>query len=192
MAMYSTLAAYGFLLCYFVLEALARQGREAKSLRCGSFDRGSTRWLGFVYLIALLALLLAPLLNAYGVASVDSVLVGWLGVGLMVGGMALRFWANRILGCYYTRTLRVAQEQRIVARGPYRLLRHPGYSGDLLMWVGAGLATVNWIIISSIVLVVCVAYIYRIRCEEDMLLASLGPEYQEYRLRTWKLVPFVY
>jgi protein-S-isoprenylcysteine O-methyltransferase len=192
MAMVSTIAAYGLLVCFFVLEPRLRRGEEAKSLQRGPFDRGSTLWIGIVFLIGLLTLLLAPLLNAFGIASVDFVLVGWIGIGLMVCGMALRFWASRVLGRYYTRTLRVANEQRVVEKGPYRLLRHPGYSGDLLMWVGAGLASGNWIGLSVIVLVMSGAYIYRIRCEEEMLVARLGAQYQQYRSRTWKLLPFVY
>jgi protein-S-isoprenylcysteine O-methyltransferase len=110
----------------------------------------------------------------------------------MVGGMGLRYWASRVLGRFYTRTLRVAGDQELVERGPYRMIRHPGYSAALLLWAGAGLATVNGLAAAVLMLVMLGSYLYRIRCEEAMLLASLGTPYQSYMKRTWKLVPFVY
>jgi protein-S-isoprenylcysteine O-methyltransferase len=189
---FSTLAAYGLIGLFLLLERLARQGAAAKSLEAGRFDRRSTVILGIAFLIGLLALLLAPLLNAFQIGTQSEKLIGWAGIGVMVGGIVLRFWASRVLGRFYTRTLRVADDQSLVDKGPYRLIRHPGYSADVLLWAGAGLATLNWMVTTLLVLVMLGSYGYRIRCEEAMLLATLGPEYQSYRKRTWRLVPFIY
>ena len=68
----------------------------------------------------------------------------------MVCGLALRLWSQAVLGRYYTTTLRHGEDQPILASGPYRLLRHPGYAGLLLAWVGAGLATANWAVASAV------------------------------------------
>jgi len=48
-----------------------------------------------------------------------------------------------VLGRFFTRTLRVTGEQRVVSDGPYRVVRHPGYLGDILMWTGAALTTLT-------------------------------------------------
>ena len=109
-----------------------------------------------------------------------------------MGGISIRLWANRTLGEYYTRTLRVATAQTIVQKGPYRNIRHPGYLGSMLMWVGAGLATTNWLVVSLAVVVMSAAYYYRIRVEEQMLMATMSAEYLEYKARTWKLIPFLF
>jgi Isoprenylcysteine carboxyl methyltransferase (ICMT) family len=53
--------------------------------------------------------------------------VAWGGVALMGGGLVLRVWAARVLGAFYTRTLRTSAGQRVVAEGPYRLVRHPDH-----------------------------------------------------------------
>ena len=190
--MFSTLVAYGLVGCFLVLERLARQGREARSLEFGPFDRGSTRLLGVAFLAAMVALLLAPVLNAWQIGAMGHAVVGWVGVGLMVGGMALRFWAARALGRFYTRTLRLANDQPVIDRGPYKVLRHPGYSGMLVLWAGAGLATLNWVAAAAVSVGTCAAYCYRIRCEEEMLRSALGPPYETYRAHTWRIVPFVY
>ena len=189
--MFSTLVAYGLVGCFLGLERLARQGRAATSLEFGPFDRGSTRLLGVAFLVAVLTLLVAPVLNAVQLGGKGWTAVGWVGIGLMVGGIALRFWATRVLGRFYTRTLRTADDQQVIDHGPYRVLRHPGYSGDLLMWAGAGFATVNWVVATAVIVGMWGAYSYRIRCEEEMLRSALGRPYEAYMLRTWRLVPFV-
>jgi protein-S-isoprenylcysteine O-methyltransferase Ste14 len=169
-----------------------RQGRQAKTLEAGASDRNSTRRLGQAYGMAIIGLLLGPLLNYLAIGRAPFVAAGWAGLAVECGGIALRVWANQVLGEFYTRTLRVAENQSIVQRGPYRLLRHPGYLGQISMWTGAALATTNWIVLALVAAVICLAYHYRIQTEEAMLLDSLGQRYADYQAHTWKLVPFVY
>jgi protein-S-isoprenylcysteine O-methyltransferase Ste14 len=190
--MLSTLAAYGLIGCFLGMESLARQGREAKSLEAGPFDRGSTRLLGSAFLAGMVTLLLAPVWSVHQIGVMGHAVVGWVGIGLMVGGMGLRFWAARVLGRFYTRTLRLAHDQPVIDRGPYKVLRHPGYSGVLVMWAGAGFATLNWVAATAVIVGMCGAYGYRMRCEEEMLRSDLGQSYETYSARTWKLVPFIY
>ena len=191
--MATTLFAYLLVASFLFTEGRLRQSSEAKSLASSPSDRGSTRLIGAYFGVACVALLIAPLLNLVPRGHLGHAgLTGWAGIVIMVGGIALRFWANRALGAYYTRTLRTAPEQRIARNGPYRLIRHPGYLGVVLMWVGAGLATVNWITGSIIVVGALAAYGYRIRSEEAMLAEAFGPQYRAYEARTWRLVPFIF
>jgi protein-S-isoprenylcysteine O-methyltransferase Ste14 len=82
--------------------------------------------------------------------------------------------------------------QRIVQAGPYSLLRHPGYLGNILMWLGAALATGNWITLDLAVLTMLTAYLYRIHSEEAMLRTAFGEEFENYQARTWRLIPRFY
>jgi len=185
--------AYLLVAVFLITEGPLRQSSEARSLEAHESDRGSTRLIGAFFGVACLALLVAPLLNVVPLGRLDRPgLTGWVGIGFMVGGLAFRVWANRALGAYYTRTLRTRQGQRIVQEGPYRLIRHPGYLGVMLMWVGAGLATVNWITGVIIVVGVLGVYSYRIRCEEGMLAQAFGEQYRTYEAHTWRLVPFIF
>ena len=110
----------------------------------------------------------------------------------MSGGIALRVWAIRTLGRFYTRTLRTAPQQELVREGPYRVLRHPGYLGDIVMWAGATLATSNWLVAAVTVPLMFAAYCFRIGTEEQMLREAFGEEYARYRGRTWRLIPFLF
>jgi len=178
---------------YLVSDMRLRSGEKAKSIAANATDRQSTYRLVQAFGVSILFLLLAPLFNYFRIGRVSAGwFPGWLGVGLMVAGIALRAWSTRVLGRFYTRTLQIDAGHRIVQQGPYKLVRHPGYSGSLLVWIGASLATANWITFAIVTLVCVIAYIYRMRSEEAMLVASFGQEYEEYIRRTKRLIPYVY
>jgi protein-S-isoprenylcysteine O-methyltransferase len=192
-AMLTTLLACLLLVGFVVLQRVLRRGERARSLQPTAADRGSTKLIGVAFLIGALALLAAPALNALGIGAVGSeAVVGWIGIVVMVSGLALRVWSQAALGQYYTSTLQHADDQPILASGPYRFVRHPGYAGLLLAWVGAGMATANWAVALALPLVMVVAYGYRIAAEEAMLLDAFDGRYKQYMARTWRLVPFIY
>jgi protein-S-isoprenylcysteine O-methyltransferase Ste14 len=186
------IAAYLLIGVFLVMEGRLRQGREAKSLDAGEHDRGSTKRIGSAFAGTFIMLILAPILNYLRVAVMSSIVLGIFGLALMVVGLALRYWASKTLGAFYTRTLLVKTDHHIVDNGPYRLIRNPGYLGDIFLFVGAGLAASNWIVVVVITIVLLTSYIYRIRVEENMLQTKFGEEYRAYQARTWKLIPLVY
>jgi protein-S-isoprenylcysteine O-methyltransferase len=189
----TNLLAYALLGIFFASERRLRQGQPAQSLEAGAADRHSTRAIGGALLVSMLSLMLAPSLNRLGRGRMMlRPAVGWAGLAMMASGIALRAWANTVLGASYTRTLRVEADQQLIERGPYHLLRHPGYSGSLLLWLGAGLATTNSAVTGLIAVVTGGAYAYRVRSEEAMLAATFGAAFESYRRRTWKLIPLIY
>jgi protein-S-isoprenylcysteine O-methyltransferase Ste14 len=188
----AAISCYALLATFLVLERLFRRGAAAKSLDATPTDRGTTRVIGLAFLSSLLLVLSAPFFSRLGWGNVNCPTVAWAGIAMMIVGIGLRFWANYTLGAVYTRTLKTAPGQAVVSSGPYRVLRHPGYAGVLLMWLGAGLALQNWIVLVAVALVTGRAYRRRMNAEEQMLLGSLGEAYREYRGRTWRVVPFVY
>jgi protein-S-isoprenylcysteine O-methyltransferase Ste14 len=189
----STITAYLLVFIYLFSDARLRSGKEAGSLAVTATDRQSTLRLVQAFGVSMALLLLAPLFNYFHFGGAAAGwFPGWFGVLLMVLGIGLRAWSTRVLGRFYTRTLLIDAGQRVVQEGPYRFVRHPGYSGSLLVWIGAGLAVSNWIAFTLVTLVCLIAYIYRIRSEETMLVARFGQEYEEYRRCTKRLIPFLY
>lgn len=139
--------------------------------------------------------ILAGILLAYNVPATAITLAPnlffWLGIFLMGAGVALRFYAITVLGAFFTTTVAVAPEQTVVEAGPYRLIRHPSYSGFLLILLGFALSFTNWL--SVLVMLGCAlpGFGYRIRVEERVLQEQLGQPYREYMRRTKRLIPFV-
>jgi protein-S-isoprenylcysteine O-methyltransferase Ste14 len=193
MAPAAVIAASALIIGFFLWERRSRQSAEAASFARGAFDRGSTTLLVIVFTLGFALLLLALALNARGVGEMHvAAVVAWAGVVVMLLGITLRVWASQVLGRFFTRTLRVARDQPVVSNGPYRVVRHPGYLGDILMWSGAAFTTLNWMAFVGLTLAALLAYGYCIRVEEAMLQKTLGAPYQAYMARTWRLLPFVY
>jgi len=120
-------------------------------------DRGTRSLLVGGWLVAFLAAMWVAV--AVGQGS------GWrlgrwhLPAGLIVMwiGLAIRIWAVVVLGSAFRTTVEVDAGQRIVDSGPYRLVRHPSYTGILLIAVGFGLTLGNWLS-AAILLVIPVAH----------------------------------
>jgi protein-S-isoprenylcysteine O-methyltransferase len=177
------------LVAWLVLEGVLRSGDEARSWRGGEADRSSTRLVVGAYIVAVAAPFLFGV-SGVGVTRVNSPLA-WIGIGIGVVGLAIHVWSMRVLGRDYTRSLRTRDAQTVIDRGPYRVVRHPGYLGSILVWVGSRLA-VNWLVAAATALMLLLVYAYRINAEEQMLVDHFGDAYQTYRSHTWRLVPFVW
>jgi len=180
------------LLIWRVMEASV-DIRTFKRLRSGiqRQDKGSrVVLLCLVVFGLLLGVLLALKIPATAITSV-SVILFWLGILLMYAGIALRLYAIIVLGAFFTTTVAVAAEQPVIEAGPYRLIRHPSYSGILLILLGFGLSLTNWLSLLVIMGCALIGLSYRIHVEEHVLQEQLGQGYQEYMRRTKRLIPFV-
>ncbi|MBO1415487.1 isoprenylcysteine carboxylmethyltransferase family protein [Streptomyces sp. FH025] len=189
MSLPSLLSVLG-LLCWVGYELLLRRREDAAAgtWRADGRDRGSTRLLISCYVVSVLVVVVFDRASIGGLPD----RARWLGVALVAVGLALRAWGMRTLGRYYTRTLRTVDTQRVVRSGPYRLIRHPGYAGSLLVWGGYAFGTGGWTAAVVVTALLLGAYGWRVAAEERLLLEAFGAEYAEYRRVSKRLVPFVY
>jgi protein-S-isoprenylcysteine O-methyltransferase Ste14 len=133
---------------------------------------------------AVLALRIGPELDV-------PVWVRWLGLLLTVGGVVFAIRAVLVLGRHYDLELEVHQDHELVRRGPYRLVRHPVYTGLALHLIGACLATGNILLAVGTLLVVLPIFYLRVRAEERLLRERFGPEYDAYAREVGMLVPLL-
>lgn len=150
-------------------------------------NRGSNVLVLFSWLVALVV---AQLFAKSDIAILPS-WAYYLGIALMLAGIVVRQWAIAVLGRFFSGVIGVQEGQRVVESGPYRLVRHPSYSGALLIMVGIGLAFQSWGAVLVIVLIFAVCYGYRMIVEEKVLVANLGDSYAEYMKRTKRVIPFL-
>jgi len=118
--------------------------------------------------------------------------VFFIGIAVMLAGTAFRFYAMSVLGRSFTYYVAVHAEQTVVEVGPYRYIRHPSYTGALMIFLGMGLALGNWAGLLALLACIGIAYAYRISVEESALVAALGEPYRQYMRRTRRLVPFLF
>jgi len=118
--------------------------------------------------------------------------LSWAGLILMLLGLSLRVWAIQVLGNSFRTTVETHQDQRVCKDGPYRLVRHPSYTGVALIGIGFGIAVQNWLSLLLAVALPVIALLFRIRVEEKELAASLGSEYVVYQQHTKRLIPWIW
>ena len=117
--------------------------------------------------------------------------VYYIGIAVMVAGIAFRQYAIAVLGRYFSGVLGVQKEQKVVESGPYRLIRHPSYTGVLIFLAGMGLALQSWAAVLVNITIFAVAYGYRMFVEEKVLISELGNNYVEYMKRTKRVIPYI-
>ncbi len=189
----TTTAASIFFVVYalWLLSELVVGGIIPRSRRRGApirYEDKSSRLL--ISLSMFVSLVIAFLFASAGIASLPS-WAFYLGIGLMIAGIVLRQWSIAVLGRYFSRTVGVQEGQAVVDRGPYRLVRHPAYTGSLLTMVGLGFVLLSWGAGLVLIAFFGVAFGYRIHVEEGVLASKLGDGYVAYAKRTKRLIPFV-
>jgi protein-S-isoprenylcysteine O-methyltransferase Ste14 len=116
----------------------------------------------------------------------------WVGLGVLWAGVALRLWSIRTLGRYFTFAIQTSADQPLVTGGPYRVLRHPSYTGIWLAFVGVGVLFGNWLSLLVVAGLTLAGLVYRIRREERALTDALGERYRAYAATTKRLIPFIW
>lgn len=118
--------------------------------------------------------------------------VGWAGLVLLVVGVAIRWRAIYTLGKFFTCTVLIREDHRLLRTGLYRHVRHPAYTGTLVAHLGLGLSFTNWYSLGLSLVPYAVAASYRISVEERALREAFGEEYESYASSTKRLIPKVY
>jgi len=154
-------------------------------------DKGSLVVLLICTAAGLIAVVLAPkLFPAAAIAPAPLAFIG--GMVIFLAGFAMRRWSEMTLGRYFTFAVMTSPDQPVVSTGPYRFVRHPGYTGGLLVVVGAGAVSGNWVGLACFTLAILLPLLYRIRIEESALLLALGDRYRSYATAHKRLVPLVW
>jgi protein-S-isoprenylcysteine O-methyltransferase Ste14 len=111
------------------------------------------------------------------------------GIVLCAAGIGFATWARFHLGRNWGMPMSVKQDAELVTTGPYRLVRHPIYTGVLLALVGSALVLGVWYV--GVVAVFALYFVFSARSEESVLLEQFGERYRDYMRRTKMLIPFV-
>ena len=104
----------------------------------------------------------------------------------------MRWYAIFYLGRLFTVNVAIAADHTLIDSGPYRTIRHPSYTGALLVCLGLGISLGNWLSLIIVVAPTSLAFMQRIAIEEAALARALGDSYLRYMARTKCLIPGVY
>jgi protein-S-isoprenylcysteine O-methyltransferase len=130
----------------------------------------------------------AVLLSRWGELAAPPETMRIAGVAVALYGIGMMLGAAATLGRFLVPQAVTVADHALVTGGPYRLVRHPAYAGDLALWLGAALATGNVALLAAWPL-----YFLGVRAQTDaedqVLDAHFGAAHRAYVARTGRLFP---
>jgi protein-S-isoprenylcysteine O-methyltransferase Ste14 len=172
--------------CSEIVLAFARRSKSVDRAR----DRNSLTILWTAIVLGVAASIIAT--DKLRSAAFGHRWASWLGLALFAAGLLLRWYSIVHLGRFFTVDVKISAGHKVIDSGPYRVVRHPSYSGALLAFVGFGLYLHNWAALLVLLVPITAAFLWRIQVEERVLIDALGNEYRRYASRTNRLIPSVY
>ena len=120
----------------------------------------------------------------------QTAILAWAGMILCVAGLGFAIWARVVIGRNWSGTVTLKEDHQLIERGPYRLVRHPIYTGILSMFVATAIVLGH--LAGSIgVVIVFASFWSKLIREEKVMLNQFPDKYAAYRQRVKRLVPFV-
>jgi protein-S-isoprenylcysteine O-methyltransferase Ste14 len=118
----------------------------------------------------------------------DDVRLGWFGAIVAFLGALFAVWARWTIGKDWSAEVQIKQGHELIRTGPYRMIRHPIYTGLLVAVVGTSIVTAQ---VRSLLglLIILFGFIRKAKKEESFLSAEFGPAFAEHRRRTGFFLP---
>ncbi len=180
------------LVCWSILERLGPR-KWPGSHETPTQDRGSLAVLAWLFFVGASGYFLYPLWFSWSAIEWNPPAIFFIGVALVILGGGLRWYAIKTLGCYFTTVIAISRNHQVVQHGPYRYIRHPSYTGVLIMGIGMGLMMGNGVSVCFLLAGILTGLLYRISVEEKALCRFIGNAYIQYMQRVHsKLIPFIF
>jgi protein-S-isoprenylcysteine O-methyltransferase Ste14 len=129
-----------------------------------------------------------PPFNIHFIPQTHAVLVA--AAILCLCGLGFCLWARAVLGRNWSGTVTLKEDHELIIRGPYRLVRHPIYTGLLAMLLGTALEYGH--IAGMIGLILAFASFWiKSNYEEEVMRKQFPEQYAAYRERVKRIIPFV-
>ena len=116
----------------------------------------------------------------------------YAGILIFVSGFILRWSAIFQLKKAFTVDVAVNEEHLLKTDGLYKIIRHPSYTGLIMILTGLSIAMSNLVSIVVITLPFFITISYRIKVEEKLLTDRFGDVYEKYKSGTKKIIPYLY
>lgn len=182
--------AFSYLYGFFEIFMSVRQRLKRKSNVVSAGDKGS------IWIMIILIAIGYSLSFRIAVTKIGRI-YHWdiffaAGVLLIIIGLIIRIKAILELKQYFTYTVTEIENHELIETGLYKSIRHPGYLGQLLIFMGTSISLSNWLSVVLMMIPVLLAYLNRIIVEERFMIKQLGQKYIDYQKRTKRVIPWIY
>lgn len=117
-------------------------------------------------------------------------LVGLVGLSISIIGAIIACLSRYMLGKNWSLSVQKKVNHKLIKEGMYRIVRHPIYTGILLLFIGNALIVGDYRAIIA-VFIIFISLLYKLKKEEKLMIEIFGETYIEYKKTTKALVPFI-
>lgn len=142
-------------------------------------------WVGFVCVFG------DAIRPGFSILAYSGLRIG-LGCGFILLCLLYRWYAIQVLGRFYTATISIFPDHKIVEAGPYKLFRHPQHFAESFAFVALACCFQNYFCQLLTVLFPLVSAVFKVKLEEKALLEHFGEKYLNYQRRTYRIIPYIY
>jgi protein-S-isoprenylcysteine O-methyltransferase Ste14 len=179
-----------FSIFYGLFEIFMSRRQEGKREISTSGDKGSLWWL-------IISISVGYWLSFIVASTKIGRIYHWniffaIGTFLAIIGLIIRVTSILSLKRQFTYTVTKIENHELIETGLYKIIRHPGYLGQLIIFLGIAISLSNWISILLMIIPLFLGYLNRIKVEEKFMVKQIGQKYIEYKTRTKRLIPAIY
>ena len=111
---------------------------------------------------------------------------------MVILGLVVRIKSIVTLKKSFTYSVAKVEGHKLIETGIYKKIRHPGYLGQLIIFIGVSISLSNWLSVLVMVIPIAIGYHYRVAVEERFMIEQFGQYYLDYKKRTKKIIPMIY
>lgn len=116
--------------------------------------------------------------------------IGLIGLSLAAIGAGVALWSRIMLGKNWSLAVQQKEDHELIKTGPYKIVRHPIYSGLLILFIGHGLIVGDYRAILAVI-IVFISFWLKLKKEEAVLTHAFGERYLRYKKETKAIIPFI-
>lgn len=180
--------------CTFLISGLYRRRTSSKEFVNQKEEGGLALVLRLVAAIPIFLVLIMDIFFPDWMGWSKTNLPDWLriiGMILAVGSVLWLWWVFHTLGNRHSDIELTTESKELITSGPYRLVRHPLYSGVLLSLFSLSLIFEDWLVFAFAVVGLVAFSLLVIPAEEEQLLEAFGEDYECYQGRTGAMLPWI-
>jgi len=138
--------------------------------------------------------LVALVLAVFQIGTIDYTekynLVRYIGLAVYLVFSWIQVWSFKSLGDNYSQDIMIKKKHELVTKGPFKLIRHPQYMCQILLDLGATVATLGYVV-GLLALIEIPIYIMRASVEDKLLYKYFAEKFSEYKKKSGFMIPFI-
>ena len=145
-----------------------------------------------IQIFSLAIVILAPFSDgrSIGVLNIEDT-IRYVGLLITIPGFVLMQASEKYLAKQFSIEVTLQKDHKLIQNGPYKVIRHPRYLGILVFFTGISL-TFRSLLGIMLVMVLAAVLVWRVFAEEKMMHQEFGKEWEAYRAKTWRLIPYLF